>query len=87
MRFDGALRHFVTAVGAESKYHATVTWAFLALVNERMMQGAPAESWEEFAESNPDLLNKAIISDYYPADVLASEAARQTFLLPRPERP
>src|SRR5262245_40884612 len=39
-RFRTALLRFATAAGAAAKYHETLTWAYLALVHERMAERA-----------------------------------------------
>jgi hypothetical protein len=36
IRYRRGLRAFATAAGAAAKYHETLTWAYLALVHERM---------------------------------------------------
>jgi hypothetical protein len=42
--FRAALRRFVTALGAEDRYHETLTWAYLALVHEHMHGHEDADS-------------------------------------------
>jgi hypothetical protein len=38
VRYRRALRAFAAHVGAAGKYHETLTWAYLALVHERMYE-------------------------------------------------
>jgi hypothetical protein len=85
-RFTEGLRRFATANGRPELYHETITWAYLFLIHERMAGGEPAETWDAFAERNPDLLawNPSILDRYYGKDVLASERARRIFVLPAP---
>ena len=80
-RFDGALRRLVTRLGAESKYHATLTWFFLLLVAERAEADEP---WLAFKQRNHDLVqdSKTILSRYYTENTVFSERARSRFLLP-----
>jgi hypothetical protein len=80
-RFDAALKRLVTKVGAESKYHATLTWFFLLLIAERFL---PDESWDAFKQRNDDLLggSKALLSRYYSEEYLFSNRARAHFVLP-----
>lgn len=81
---DG-LVHLTARDGHPGKYHETITFAFAALVNERMLAGA-ARSWQEFAASNPDLLEwrpRSALDAFYDRATLLSDAARRTFLLPR----
>ena len=81
--FPAALRRFADAKGASTLYHATITWAYLLLVNERQQRTAAAE-WSAFAAANPDLLSwkPSILDRLYTADTLWSDEARRTFLLP-----
>ena len=82
-RFKTALQRFATSKGKPDRYHETITLAYLVLIAERLA-GARGLSWEDFAARNPDLLtwNPSILARYYRADTLASDRARQTFVLP-----
>ena len=82
-RFRNALRRLVVKMGAESKYHETITWFFMLLINQRRNQ-CNATSWIEFQRQNRDLVNNAgtPLGRYYSRDLLASDEARQQFLLP-----
>jgi len=84
-RFTGGLRRLAAAAGKPDRYHETITWAYLLLINERRARAARAMTWEEFAVENADLLTwkPSILAAYYPADVLASDLARRAFVLPR----
>lgn len=85
-RFAEGLRRFATAHGHPGLYHETITWAFLFLIHERMAEADPAETWEAFAQRNPDLLTwkPSILDRYYGKEVLASERARRIFVMPVP---
>ena len=82
--FSDALRRFAEAKGAPSLFHTTITWAYVLLINERQ-QRAPAATWDAFAAANPDLLTwkPSVLDRMYPADVLWSDLARRTFVMPR----
>jgi len=82
-RFSAALRRFAAANGKPGLYNETVTWAFLFLIRERMAR-VNARSWQEFADSNPDLLNweQNILKKYYRPETLKSAAAKAVFILP-----
>jgi hypothetical protein len=84
-RFSAALRRFAAAQGKPQLYHETITWAFLLLIHERVARGNEA-TWEEFAARNPDLLRwkPSVLDAYYTPEVLSSELARRTFVLPAP---
>jgi hypothetical protein len=81
---DG-LRRLTARDGRPDKYHETITFAFTALVNERMRAGS-AQTWQEFAAGNPDLLEwrgSSALDALYDRGTLLSDEARRTFLLPR----
>jgi hypothetical protein len=84
-RFSAGLRRLAAAAGKPDRYHETITWAYLLLINERRERAGRATTWEEFAAENADLLgwNPSILDTYYPAEVLASDLARRAFVLPR----
>lgn len=85
-RYREGLRRFATAHGAASKYHETITWAYVVLVNERLHDTGRDASWREFATANPDLLRfrGGAFFDHYGPDVLESTKARKMFVLPGP---
>jgi hypothetical protein len=81
--FATAIRRFADAKGATGLYHETITWAFLLLIAERDAR-QPAASWETFANANDDLLQwkPSILDRYYSKELLASDLARRTFVMP-----
>lgn len=83
-RFSEGLKRFATANGKPDPYHETVTWAFLLLIHERMMQSDAGLSWADFAAANADLLDwrENILKRYYREETLQSERAKRVFLLP-----
>ena len=86
VRYRRALRAFAGHVGAAGKYHETLTWAYLALVHERMASH-PYASSHAFVVANPDLLdhkNGALARYYDVAAITASPLARRVFVLPLP---
>lgn len=79
------LRRFAGAVGATGKYHETITWAYLAIIAERMQVRTYRSSLELLAD-HPDLLDHrggALARHYDVAELLASPKARAAFVLPR----
>jgi hypothetical protein len=84
LRFCTNLRRFAASHGKADRYHATMTWAYLALVNERMHAGPPAADFDGFAAKNADLLDheRGALSACYDKATLASPIARSVFLLP-----
>ncbi|HEX9286583.1 MAG TPA: hypothetical protein VF999_04875 [Thermoanaerobaculia bacterium] len=83
-RFSSALKRFAAAKGKTRLYHETITWAYLLLINERMERGGRGLDWNDFAESNPDLLTwrPSVLDEYYTSETIGSDLARRVFLLP-----
>jgi len=87
-RFTEALQRFAAANGKPQLYHATITWAYLVTIHDRMnfpsASRAPEDGWEAFAAANPDLLmwKPSIIEGLYRPETIASEHAKRVFVLP-----
>jgi hypothetical protein len=87
-RFTEALQHFAAANGKPQLYHATITWAYLVTIHDRMSvptaSGPQEDGWEAFAAANPDLLTwkPSIIEALYRPETIASEHAKRVFVLP-----
>src|SRR5882672_1073814 len=60
------LQRFAAAAGAKGKYHETLTWAYLALIAERM-HGRDYRTSAELLGDHPDLLDhkSGAIARYY----------------------
>jgi len=82
-RYVRGLQRLCALVGKPEKFNMTVTVAFLAAVGERCRDSG-TRSWEEFAAANRDLFDRRFLGRWYTGDVLGSEIARKTFLLPAP---
>ena len=82
-RFRAALIRLTRKLGVPDKYHETITWFFMIMIAERR-RGRAADDWAVFRDANADLLTNgsAILRRYYSRERLASDAARQLFLLP-----
>lgn len=76
---DG-LMALVEKAGVPEKFSATVTFAYMSAIAERM-QSAPGSSAEAFMSANPDLLEASVLARYSPAR-LQSDVARKVALLP-----
>jgi len=81
-RFGKDLRAFAASHGKRGLYHETITVAFLALINERIVLGGD-RGWDAFAAANPDLFGRDSLTPFYAPEELASAEARRVFLLPR----
>jgi hypothetical protein len=86
VRFRERLLAYVAAIGAQSRYHETLTWAYMILMNEeRVLRSEPGESFDAMIARRPDLLDHhsgAIMAVYSKGD-LGSDAARRVLVLPR----
>jgi len=98
VRYRRALRAFAAHVGAAGKYHETLTWAYLALVHERMFQlyrERDIDAGHRDARCSltsldlicrfPDLIDHraGVLARYYDVrEVIASPIARAVFVLP-----
>jgi hypothetical protein len=76
-----AIRQVAAAHGAQGKYHETITraWAHCVAVHS---QRWPATTFTEFAARNPQLLNSGLLGHFYSPQLLASPAARATWVTP-----
>lgn len=82
--FGRHLRRYAGSLGAAGKYHETLTWVYLVLINERLQAAPPGERFEAFLERCPELADPkgGLIGRYYDKVQLASPEARQVFVLP-----
>jgi hypothetical protein len=83
VRFTGAIRRLTRKLGVASKYHETITWFYLLKIAERCRGMAPHD-WQGFKAANPDLFewSPSLIEQYYSDNLLWSDAARGSFVLP-----
>jgi hypothetical protein len=82
-KMQASLLRFLGHLGAgETKYHATMTRAWIMAVNHFMAETAPCSSASSFLAANPALLNSCIMLRHYSAGSLFSSDARQSFVQP-----
>ena len=82
-RMKAALLAFLAHLGvSDSKYHETITRAWVMAVDHFMKQSDACASYADLVRLNPPLLNSKIMLTHYSADVLFSPAARQAFVEP-----
>ena len=83
-RFSEALRSYTTSLGRADRYHETITWAYLLILNERIQRMEHCATWEQFTAAHADLFDwkNSILLKYYRPETLESELARRTFLMP-----
>jgi hypothetical protein len=76
-----AIRHVAQLHGADDKYHETITRAWLHFVAVHTQRWG-AESFEDFIERNPDLLDPRLIEHFYSRELILSESARLVWEIP-----
>ncbi|NIS07892.1 MAG: hypothetical protein GWO07_03825, partial [Candidatus Dadabacteria bacterium] len=77
------LLSFLDFIGAgKSKYHETMTYAWLLAVNHFMNKCSPCSSSDEFIDSNKILLDKDIMYTHYSRELIESDNARMIFVQP-----
>lgn len=77
------LKNYTKSLGAESKYHHTVTIAAVKAVNHFKEKSA-TENFEDFITENPRLNTdfKALLAQHYQTDIFNSDLAKTEFLEP-----
>lgn len=82
-RMKTSLLAFLAHLGVDrSKYHETITRAWIMAVHHFMTKTDTCASSAEFIERNPVLLDSKIMLTHYSAEVLFSPQARQSFVEP-----
>ena len=76
------IRQLAGYARAPQKYNATVTRAWTQIVGQHIAADQSVTDFEEFAERNPALLDKRLLSRHYSAAVLASQLARAGWAVP-----
>lgn len=67
--------------GAPQKYHATVSRAWVELVGHHAERSGTAD-FGEFADQNPALLDKKLLTRFYRSSTLAGDPARSGWVEP-----
>lgn len=82
-----ALLAFLTRHGIDvSKYHETLTRAWILAVRHFMQRTPSSSSADAFIEAHPELLDSKIMLTHYSAEVLFSAPARARFVEPNLDR-
>ncbi len=81
-RYLTHLRALTVVLGAPEKLHATLTWTYLALLDDAMHRH-PGLHLDALLARCPELGRDGPLL-YYAPEVLASETARRRFVLPGP---
>lgn len=82
-RFTNDLRRLTRKLGVPGKYHETISWFYLLLIEERRSV-SPANNWFAFRRANDDLFRRDnnILERYYSKELIYSDRARRSFVLP-----
>lgn len=83
-RFSGALQRLTAQLGIPGKYHATITWFFMFLIAQRC-DGSRGTDWFTFRRTHTDLFASGednVLKRYYSSEILGSDLARVSFILP-----
>ncbi len=76
-----AIRRVARLHRAEDKYHETITRAWLHFVAVHMQRWG-ADSFEDFLDRNPDLLDGKLIQHFYSRELIRSNSARASWTAP-----
>lgn len=79
-RIARGLQRLANNAGVPEKFNATVTFAFVSLIAQRMEGGC--DSPEDFLRDNPDLLAGNPLDGLYPEGQADTPLARRVPLLP-----
>ena len=77
---DG-LRDIARRAGRPGLYHETITVAFMSIVSQRVAS-RPDVAWDAFFETQPDLVDRALLGRWYGRETLESATARAQFVMP-----
>ena len=80
-RYAQNIRSIAAKAGNPDKFNATITFAFMSLIAERMVTGQH-EDYDDFIAQNPDLKSMDVLKKWYSPERLHSASAREVFLLP-----
>lgn len=80
-RYASGLRLLTERAGVPEKYNATITFASLSLIAERLHAGDYDDA-ESFVRENGALLTKSFLTGQYPQDRSETDLARKIALLP-----
>lgn len=82
-RMRSALRTFIARNGIDAtKYHETMTRAWVLAVRHFMSKTEESESADAFIDANPIMLDSRIMLSHYSAGLLFSDEARADFVEP-----
>jgi len=81
-RMSDAIRKFADVHGATSKYHHTLTLAWMRLVAAAVRDNQNIDDFDHFAGLHPELFDPTAPETFYSPGRLQSEAARSGWVEP-----
>ena len=80
---NSGIQAYAKSVGAETKFHVTLTDAMVRIVAKRMAK-MDQKDWQMFLKENYDLVDDAIsvLSQHFSQELLFSETARVSLVPP-----
>lgn len=69
-------------INPSTKYHETLTGAWVLVVDRALTEGPGCRSADDFIERHPELLDTRLLQRHYSPERLFSQAARERFLPP-----
>jgi hypothetical protein len=85
-RIERGIRALARRAGVPHKYNATITFAYLSAIAERMAR-RPHGDAKAFLAAHPELLDADFLALRYGRERMGSELARRIPLLPEPGAP
>jgi hypothetical protein len=89
-RYERHLRQLTVALGVREKFHATITWGYVLLLDDAMHHSPDASpaanpdlGFDALLARHPELLGREALDSWYEPAQLASAEARARFVLPR----
>ncbi len=76
------IRQIAASHGAPDRYHETITAAWARIVAQHVLAAPAITDFETFAARYPALLDKSLLTRHYSQAVLASPAARASWVAP-----
>ena len=81
-RMRNSIQTFARSLGAEHKYHETITILWMRLVNTAVQLTSRINSFPDFINAHAWLLNKETIFEFYSRDLVMSDIARSVWVEP-----
>lgn len=81
-RMSAGIRRFANHHGATTKYHHTLTLAWMRLVAAALVETQEGHNFMEFLAEHLELGDKELLKKYYSAELLQTTAARDRWVEP-----